>query len=130
MTEAYKILAVEYDETIFNIDKTTWDLIPNIEVIDYIRQKAREGWDIVLITAMETQWDLGLAVKRCEDYGIHFSEINDNPWWVYAIKGQPNKIYWNELIDRWGFHEGKGCEIPEGFDESWGLEDETKNISS
>lgn len=124
MTEAYKILAVEYDETIFNIDKTTWDLIPNIEVIDYIRQKAREGWDIVLITAMETQWDLGLAVKRCEDYGIYFSEINDNPWWVYAIKGEPKKIYWNELIDRWGFHESEGCAIPEGFDENWGLEEE------
>lgn len=124
MAEAYRILAVEYDETIFNLDKTTWDLIPNMEVIEYIRQKAREGWDIVLITAMETQWDLGLAVKRCEDYGVMFTEINDNPWWVYAIKGEPKKIYWNELIDRWGFHEGEGCEIPEGFDENWGLEDE------
>lgn len=129
MDPAYKILAVEFDETIFRRDLKTWKYEANWEVVQYIRQKAKEGWDIVLITNRFNKWTLNEAIKLCENVDIRFSEINDNPWWVYAIKGQPNKIYWNELIDRWGFHEGKGCEIPEGFDENWGLEDETKNIS-
>lgn len=128
--EAYKILAVDYDDTIFHTDSSTYDLIPDWDIISQIRERQKEGWDIVLLTTMEDRWDLGHAIKMCEDFAVHFTAINDNPWWVHAIKGQPNKIYWNELIDRWGFHEGKGCEIPEGFDENWGLEDETKNISS
>lgn len=122
--EAYKILAVDYDDTIFHTDSSTYDLIPDWDIISQIRERQKEGWDIVLLTTMEDRWDLGHAIKMCEDFAIHFTAINDNPWWVYAIKGEPKKIYWNELIDRWGFHEGKGCEIPEGFDENWGLEEE------
>lgn len=128
--EACKILAVDYEDTIFHTDPATYDLIPDWDIINHIRERQKEGQDIVLLTTMEDRWDLGHAIKMCEDFDIHFTAINDNPQWVYAIKGQPNKIYWNELIDRWGVHEGKGCEIPDGFDENWGLEDETKNISS
>lgn len=124
MTEAYKILAVEFENVIFRRNLETWRWEADWEIVQYIRQKTKEGWNIVLITTMFNKWNLNEAIKLCEDVDIHFSEINDNPWWVYAIKGEPKKIYWNELIDRWGFHESEGCAIPEGFDENWGLEEE------
>ena len=46
MEPAYKILAVEFDETIFRRDLKTWKYEANWEVVQYIRQKAKEGWDI------------------------------------------------------------------------------------
>lgn len=122
--EAFKILAVEFDETIYRRDSKTWEWIPNWDVIQYIRKRAKEGWDIVLITEREGKWALGEAVRLCEDVDINFSCINENPWWVNEIIEKPRKIYWNELIDRWGFHESDGCTVPERFSENWGLEEE------
>lgn len=73
--EAYKILAVDYDDTIFHTDSSTYDLIPDWDIISQIRERQKEGWDIVLLTTMEDRWDLGHAIKMCEDFAIHFTAI-------------------------------------------------------
>ncbi len=41
--EACKILAVDYEDTIFHTDPATYDLIPDWDIINHIRERQKEG---------------------------------------------------------------------------------------
>lgn len=50
---------------------------PNYEVISMIRQLMDAGHEVVLWTS-RTDNELLAAVEWCEDYGLHFTSVNEN----------------------------------------------------
>ena len=76
---------------------------PQYEVISYIRQLIDQGHEVILWTTRNGQ-ELEDAIKWCEDYGLHFSAINDQaPSNKAAYAGkyekESRKVYADVYID-------------------------------
>lgn len=50
---------------------------PNYEVISLIRQLIDQGHEVILWTS-RVDAELDSAVAWCEDYGLHFTAVNEN----------------------------------------------------
>lgn len=80
-----RIYAVDFDGTL-NLGKYPILGQPNLELIEYLKDRQQSGDMIILWTCREGDL-LKSAVKYCKNYGLVFDAINDNV--------QDNK-------DRWG----------------------------
>lgn len=72
-----EIYAVDFDKTI-NLADTYPELgKPNMELIEFLKERRAAGDKIILWTCREGE-SLKRAVKYCNDYGLTFDAVNDN----------------------------------------------------
>lgn len=92
------IFAVDFDGTLC---AEKWPDIgePNIKLIDFLKEKKKEGNEVVLWTMREGA-HLDEAVKWCASYGLYFDAVNDNVKRMKAFfKNNPRKVFANFYID-------------------------------
>lgn len=97
--EIPKVLGVDFDDTLFfkswphNYDKPNWN------VIEYVKEKQRNGWYIILVTCRTKPEYINGAILAAESVGIRFDAINQNHPDLIKRFGDCRKIYCDEYID-------------------------------
>lgn len=94
-----KILAVDFDDTLFWTDYYSYECEPNWPVINYVRKRQKEGWIIILWTCRYREEAVAEAVAKCKEYGIKPDYVNENASQTIERYGDPRKILCDELID-------------------------------
>lgn len=94
-----EIYAVDFDKTI-NLADTYPELgEPNIELIEFLKERREAGDKIILWTCREGEL-LKAAVKYCNDYGLYFHAVNDNlPENIEYYGNNCRKIWAHHYID-------------------------------
>lgn len=93
-----KIIAVDFDGTLC---ENKWpDIgIPNLQVIDYIKEEKTKGAKLILWTN-RTGKPLDLAIHWCAKQGVFFDAVNENlSEIIKAFGGDCRKVFANEYID-------------------------------
>ena len=70
------IIAVDFDGILCTNDFPNIGY-PNYKVISLIRQLIDAGHEVILWTSRAGK-ELSAAIEWCEDYGLHFTEVNEN----------------------------------------------------
>ena len=94
----YKVFAVDFDGTLC---KSIWPEIgePNLTLIEWIKEKRREGNKIILWTCREGKL-LDEALAWCKDKGLEFDAVNDNtPELIKLFGNNPRKVSADYFID-------------------------------
>lgn len=94
----YKVFAVDFDGTLC---KSIWPEIgePNFSLIEWIKEKRREGNKIILWTCREGKL-LDEALAWCKDKGLEFDAVNDNtPELIKLFGNNPRKVSADYFID-------------------------------
>ena len=98
MYRDYKVFAVDFDGTLC---KSIWPEIgePNLTLIEWIKEKRREGNKIILWTCREGKL-LDEALAWCKDKGLEFDAVNDNtPELIKLFGNNPRKVSADYFID-------------------------------
>lgn len=82
----YKVIAVDFDNTLTLEDKYPEVGILNLIAVHILKQYREMGGKIILFTCRSDEF-LAEAVEECKIYGLEFDAVNDN------IKER--KIEWN-----------------------------------
>lgn len=72
-----EIYAVDFDKTLNLADKYPELGEPNMDLIEFLKERRAAGDKIILWTCREGEL-LKEAVKYCDDYGLFFDAVNDN----------------------------------------------------
>jgi hypothetical protein len=92
------IVAVDFDGTLFE-DKFPEIGEPNIDLINKLIQKRREGQKVILWTCRTGKLLLN-AVHYCLKYGLTFDAVNENIPEVKKLTGDDTrKVYANLYLD-------------------------------
>ena len=92
------IYGVDFDGTLC---EDAWPEIgkPNLKLIDFLKERRKEGDSVILIT-MREGYKLDEALKWCKRFGLIFDAVNDN---LPVMKGfygnNPRKVFANAYID-------------------------------
>ena len=91
-----EIYAVDFDKTLNLADKYPELGEPNMELIEFLKERRAAGDKLILWTCREGE-PLKAAVKYCNDYGLFFHAVNDN---------LPENIeyYGNNCRKEWAHH--------------------------
>lgn len=92
------IYAVDFDGTLCEY---AWPGIgsPNVHLIDYLRERQKEGHKIILWTCRVGD-KLNEAVYWCRKYGLTFDAVNENlPEIIEKFGCDSRKIFANYYID-------------------------------
>ena len=73
-----KILAVDFDDTLFWTDYYSYECEPNWPVINYVRKRQKEGWIIILWTCRYREEAVAEAVAKCDTVRHTVKEIYKN----------------------------------------------------
>jgi hypothetical protein len=103
MIRDYKIIAVDFDQTLFFTDFPEI-YHPKMEVINKVKEEIDKGNKIILWTCRCGEF-LEDAIEACKEYGIYFDAINENlPEIVKNYKTDSRKIvadeYWDDKAIR------------------------------
>ena len=94
-----KIIAVDFDGTLFD---TEWPSIikkPNYELIECLISRREYGDRIILWTCRRRK-DLEIAVDACANQGLIFDAVNENlPDMIEKFGGDSRKIFADIYID-------------------------------
>lgn len=72
------IYAVDFDNTIaFTNYPSEENVIPNYNLINFIKEKQSQGHKFILWTCREDK-DLAFAVNWCKEHGLIFDAVNEN----------------------------------------------------
>lgn len=106
------IIAVDFDGTLC---ENAWPDIgaPNVELIDFLKQRKEQGNKLILWTMREGR-DLLNALYWCADYGLTFDAVNDNDEDLKKrYNNNPRKVFANWYIDD---HNAENfCDFPKGL---------------
>jgi len=98
-----KIIAVDFDGTLFS-DQWPNIGIPNLDIINYVRNKKAAGAKIILWTCRVGS-RLDEAVAACKEYGLEFDAVNKNlPDIIAAFGLDCRKVFAHEYIDDRAVH--------------------------
>jgi len=87
------IVAVDFDDTIFDFHKNGTDYTP---IIDLVKTCQELGFYIVIFTAsMKSRHEA--ILEYCKSIGIEVASINKNP--IELPFGNEGKIYYNVFLD-------------------------------
>lgn len=94
-----EIYAVDFDKTL-NLADTYPELgEPNMELIDFLKERRAAGDKIILWTCREGEL-LKEAVKYCNDFGLFFHAVNDNlPENIEYYGNNCRKVWAHHYID-------------------------------
>lgn len=90
MIENRKIIAVDFDGTLFEEHPDNHIGAPIWKVINYCLQEQKQGSELILWTCREDKL-LQDALKACHSVGLHFDHINEN---------SPDDDYYDKSIKR------------------------------
>lgn len=100
MSRLRKAVAIDFDGCLCT---NAWPNvgIPDWDVINRAKWEQRAGAGLILWTCRSGE-ALEVAIRACQDWGLHFDAINDNlPDWVAAWGYSPRKVaadeYWDDL---------------------------------
>ena len=99
MERDYKILAIDFDGTLFETDYPSI-VRPILPVIEMAKARRERGDKLILWTCREGP-ELDAAIEACREYGLEFDAVNDN---LEAMKAEwgnnPRKVaadeYWDD----------------------------------
>ena len=96
-----KIIAVDFDGTLFD---TEWPSIikePNTELINWLKNRqSHEDQDRIILWTCRCGKDLEVAVEACANQGLIFDAINENlPDMIEKFGGDTRKIFADIYID-------------------------------
>ena len=95
-----KIIAVDFDGTLFD---TEWPSIikePNTELIDWLNYRKTCNEDRIILWTCRCGKDLEVAVNACAEQGLIFDAINENlPDMIEKFGGDSRKIFADIYID-------------------------------
>lgn len=93
------ILGVDFDDTLFlNSFPHNYDE-PNWPVIDFVKQKQKDGWYIILVTCRTSDEHINGAIQAAERVGLHFDLVNQNHQGMIDAFGDCRKIFCDLYID-------------------------------
>lgn len=98
-----EIYAVDFDGTLC---ENQWPEIglPNMGLIDYLKQKRAEGAYLILWTCRVGNY-LEDAIRWCAKLGLYFDAVNENsPYAKVKFGGDSRKIYADHYIDDKNFY--------------------------
>ena len=103
----YKIIAVDFDNTLFETEYPTI-LRPISPVVEMAKERRARGDKLILWTCREGA-ELEAAVEACRAEGLEFDAVNDNlPEEKAKWGNNPRKVAADEYIDDknvwYGFH--------------------------
>lgn len=94
-----EIYAVDFDKTLNLADKYPELGEPNMELIEFLKERRSAGDKIILWTCREGEL-LKAAVKYCNNYGLFFHAVNDNlPKNIEYYGNNCRKIWAHHYID-------------------------------
>ena len=96
-----KILAVDFDNTLFHLNRFTDDStvrLGNRIVHAYVRHKKRQGWHIVLNT-LRHDGPLEYAKEMVKRYDLPIDAVNENHTDLIAEYGDARKIACDRSLD-------------------------------
>lgn len=94
-----EIYAVDFDKTLNLADKYPELGEPNMELIEFLKERRAAGDKIILWTCREGEL-LKEAVKYCNDYGLFFHAVNDNlPENIAYYGNNCRKVWVHHYID-------------------------------
>ena len=95
-----KIIAVDFDGTLFD---TEWPSIirePNAELIDWLNHRKAYHEDRIILWTCRCGKDLDVAVDACAKQGLIFDAVNENlPDMIEKFGGDSRKIFADIYID-------------------------------
>ena len=95
-----KIIAVDFDGTLFD---TEWPSIikkPNTELIDWLNYRKAYHEDRIILWTCRCGKDLEVAVNACAEHGLIFDAVNENlPDMIEKFGGDTRKIFADIYID-------------------------------
>ena len=95
-----KIIAVDFDGTLFD---TEWPSIikkPNTELIDWLNYRKTYHEDRIILWTCRCGKDLEVAVNACAEQGLIFDAVNENlPDMIEKFGGDTRKIFADIYID-------------------------------
>ena len=95
-----KIIAVDFDGTLFD---TEWPSIikePNTELIDWLSYRKACNEDRIILWTCRCGKDLEVAVDACAEQGLIFDAVNENlPDMIEKFGGDSRKIFADIYID-------------------------------
>ena len=95
-----KIIAVDFDGTLFD---TEWPSIikkPNTELIDWLNYRKACHEDRIILWTCRCGKDLEVAVDACAKQGLIFDAVNENlPDMIEKFGGDTRKIFADIYID-------------------------------
>ena len=95
-----KIIAVDFDGTLFD---TEWPSIirePNTELIDWLNHRKAYHEDRIILWTCRCGKDLEVAVNACAEQGLIFDAVNENlPDIIEKFGGDSRKIFADIYID-------------------------------
>ena len=95
-----KIIAVDFDGTLFD---TEWPSIikePNTELIDWLNYRKACHEDRIILWTCRCGKDLDVAVDACAKQGLIFDAVNENlPDMIEKFGGDSRKIFADIYID-------------------------------
>ena len=94
-----EIYAVDFDGTL-NLANTYPELgEPNMELIEFLKERRAAGDKIILWTCREGEF-LKAAVKYCNNYGLFFHAVNENlPENIAYFGNNSRKVWAHHYID-------------------------------
>ena len=105
MTKRHKIIAVDFDGTLFT---DAWPGVgkPILETVAMLENEQEKGAKIILWTNRSGE-PLKAAIEAAAEIGIHFDAVNDNlPEVIEFFGTNPRKVFANEYWD------DRHCHIP------------------
>lgn len=94
-----EIYAVDFDKTLNLADKYPELGEPNMELIEFLKERRAAGDKLILWTCREGEL-LKAAVKYCNDYGLFFHAVNDNlPENIAYYGNNCRKVWAHHYID-------------------------------
>jgi len=90
----YEFIAVDFDGTLCE-HRFPEIGEPKPDVIEYIREQAKQGTKIILHTCRDNHY-LAEAVAWCIENSVPIHAVNDNPWVGF---GKSGKLYADIYID-------------------------------
>lgn len=94
-----EIYAVDFDKTINLADTYPKLGEPNMDLIEFLKERSAAGDKIILWTCREGEL-LKAAVKYCNDYGLFFHAVNDNlPENIEYYGNNCRKVWAHHYID-------------------------------
>ena len=95
-----KIIAVDFDGTLFD---TEWPSIikkANTELIDWLNYRKAYHEDRIILWTCRCGKDLEVAVNACAEQGLIFDAVNENlPDMIEKFGGDTRKIFADIYID-------------------------------
>lgn len=94
----FKIIAVDFDGTLCE-DRHPEIGKPNLELIEYLKERQMQGSTIILWTCREGE-TLKNAVEWCARQGLAFDAVNENALEIQELMyGDSRKVFAHEYID-------------------------------